>query len=151
MSPSEVPFWDAVDRVRALYPRFRREAYGFVMLALGTVVEGLPPERRAHPQDRHVSGPELLCGVIALARSEFGMMAPMVFREWGVERAADVGEIVFHLVESKQLSARPEDRREDFAGGDLLALLAADSAPAGPGTSSTGPEPRTGGAPDPRA
>ena len=151
MSPSEVPFWEAVDRVRALQPRYRREAYGFLMVALGHVVEGLSPERRDDPQRRHVSGQELLAGVIDLARAEFGMLAPMVFREWGVERASDVGEIVFQLVESGQLSARPEDRREDFSGCDLLGLLAAGSGPGASGATSTGPGPRTGGAPDPGA
>jgi hypothetical protein len=36
----------------------------------------------------------------------------------------DVGEIVFQLVEAGQLSARGEDRREDFAGGpDLMGAL----------------------------
>src|SRR5262245_24240235 len=116
MTAREAPFWDAVDGIRARQPRYRREAYGFVMLALGHVVEGLPDERRAHPQHRHVSGQELLRGVVELARSEFGPLAPMVFGEWGVVRASDVGEIVFHLVESGQLSARPEDRPEDFSG-----------------------------------
>lgn len=151
MSPSEVPFWEAVDRVRAQHPRYRREAYGFLMVALGHVVEALSPERREDPQRRHVSGQELLSGVIDLARAEFGMLAPMVFREWGVERASDVGEIVFHLVESGQLSARPEDRREDFSGCDLLGLLAAGSGLGASGATSTGSGPRTGGAPDPSA
>jgi len=149
MTAREVPFWEAVDHIRARRPRYRREAYGFVMLALGHVVEGLPDERRANPQQRHVSGQELLRGVIEVARSEFGPLAPMVFREWGVVRASDVGEIVFDLVESGQLSARPEDRREDFSGADLLGLLAAEPGPP-PGSPSTGPKPRSGGAPDPR-
>ena len=52
-------------------------------------------------------------------------MAPVVFEEWGLRSGGDVGEIVFQLVEAGQLTARPEDRREDFLGGpDLLATLA---------------------------
>lgn len=120
------PLWDAVDRIRATNPRFRREAYGFVMLALGQTVQSLPPERLAHPERRHLTGQELLRGVVALARQEFGPLAPMVFQEWGLRTAADVGDLVFQLVECEQLGARPEDRREDFLGPDLMKLLRAD-------------------------
>lgn len=151
MSPSDTPFWETVDRIRAQRARYRREAYGFVMAALGITVEGLPENRLRDPQRRHLSGQELLAGVVALARSEFGLMAPAVFGEWGLRRGEDVGEIVFELVEAGQLSARLEDRREDFAGGPELmraltegldltlprspeAPLGPPSPPGGPGT-----------------
>jgi len=147
MSPSEVPFWDAVDRIRTANPRYRREAYGFLMLALGHVVSDLPPARRADPDRRHVSGLELVNGVVELARREFGVMAPAVFREWGVLQAADLGEIVFELVECGQLSARPEDRREDFDRPDLLRLLSDGLVIGGTGGAPTGFGPR-GGAPE---
>jgi len=135
MNQRQESLWDAVDRIRSTDPRFRREAYGFVMLALGLAVQALPEERREDPERRHLTGAELLLGVVDLARQEFGALAPTVFREWGVLTAADVGDLVFQLVESRQLSARAEDRREDFHGPDLMRLLAAD--PSGvPGTSS---------------
>jgi uncharacterized repeat protein (TIGR04138 family) len=121
------PFWDAVDRIRDLDPRYRREAYGFVMAALSWTVHALPQERLNDPARRHLSGQELLRGVVALARQEFGVMAPMVFQEWGLRTSADVGALVFQLVEDGQLSAQPEDRIEDFAGGpDLLSALRED-------------------------
>ena len=116
MSQTDVPFWDAVDRIREREPRYRREAYGFLLLALGATVNALPPERQADPARRHLSGHELLLGVVQLARQEFGSMAPVVFEEWAVRASTDVGELVFQLVECGQLSARPEDRREDFQG-----------------------------------
>ena len=117
MSRSQATFWDAVDHIRAQAPSYRREAYGFVVAALGHTVDALPADRRADPERRHLSGQELLRGTVDLARREFGLMAPTVFREWGVLSSTDVGEIVFQLVEAGQLSARGEDRREDFAGG----------------------------------
>jgi len=126
MSAINAPFWDAVDRIRSDRPRYPREAYGFVLAALGCTVETLPAARRADPAQRHLSGQELVRGVVALARGEFGLMAPTVFREWGVLANADLGEIVFQLVEAGQLSARPEDRREDFAGGPDLQLALSD-------------------------
>ena len=125
MTTTDVPFWDAVDRIRDRDPRFRRESYGFLMLALGAAVGALPDDRRADPARRHLSGAELLSGMVLLARREFGVLAPMVFREWGLRSGEDVGEQVFQLVACGQLSARPEDAREDFQGFDLLRRLRA--------------------------
>jgi uncharacterized repeat protein (TIGR04138 family) len=136
MNGPEHPLWEAVDRIRERQPRYQREAYGFLMLALARTVEAMPATRRNDPERRHLSGQELLHGVIGAAHREFGMMAATVFREWGVCAASDVGEMVFQLVAAGQLSARPEDRREDFEGGpDLLDALEAPwrprSAPGG--------------------
>jgi len=132
MDPQELPFWDAVDRARARDGRYRREAYGFVVAALGTAVRALPEERRRDPLRRHLSGGELLVGLAGLARREFGFLAPTVFAEWGVSSGEDVGRIVFELVEGGQLSARPEDTLADFAGFDLARALVADEPGADP-------------------
>lgn len=135
----ETTFWDTVDALREARRRYAREAYGFVVAALGETVQGLPPERVADVRRRHLSGRELLVGVVALARREFGTLAPMVFREWGVQTAEDVGEIVFELVRAGQLSARPEDTMDDFRGGfDLAAELRGESDPGAPPTGGAG-------------
>ena len=123
MSSSEVMFWDAVDGIRETESRYRREAYGFVVAALGRTVAALPPERLADPARRHLSGAELLHGLVQLARREFGVLAPTVFREWGVLTGEDVGRIVFRLVECGELSARPEDTLDDFRDFDLFGGL----------------------------
>lgn len=135
MNDSKWSFWDVVDQLRQRDGRFRREAYGFVVAALGATVEALPPARLSDPERRHLSGHELVEGVVALARREFGPLAPMVFREWGVTRSEDIGAIVFQLVEAGQLSARPEDTLEDFRGGhellEALGELPGSDAPGG--------------------
>jgi uncharacterized repeat protein (TIGR04138 family) len=112
--------WEAIERIRNADPRFRPEAYGFVLMALGLTVQALPESRQEDPERRHLTGAELLDGIVRLARREFGAMAPTVFEEWGLRTSADVGELVFQLVECGQLKARPEDRREDFLGGTPL-------------------------------
>jgi uncharacterized repeat protein (TIGR04138 family) len=132
MKQHEETLWDAVDGIRAADPRYRREAYAFVLLALGVAAEELPQSRRSDPVRRHLTGAELLHSVVRIARQEFGPMAPTVFHEWGVRTAADVGDLVFQLVERGQLSARPEDRREDFHGPDLMRLLAVPPTPSVP-------------------
>ena len=129
MKLQELSFWDAVDRVREGDPRYRREAYGFVVGALGVTVGELPLERRGDPVRRHLSGGELLRGIATLARREFGFLAPTVFWEWGVHNSEDIGRIVFQLVECQQLSVSPEDSFDDFRGFDLAASLAVGERP----------------------
>lgn len=123
---SEQGFWDVVDGIRESDPRFRREAYGFLMAALGVTVQGLPRERLRDPERRHLSGRELLTGLARLAREQFGVLAPLVFREWGVTSGEDIGDMVFQLVRAGQLSARPEDTPDDFRGFDLARELKAE-------------------------
>ncbi|MEQ1833816.1 MAG: Minf_1886 family protein [Candidatus Eisenbacteria bacterium] len=121
----ETMFRDAIDELRERGSHFAREAYVFVVAALGETVRALPADRLADPERRHLSGRELSAGIVRIAREEFGALAPMVFREWGVQRNEDIGTMVFELVEAGQLSARPEDTVADFQGGpDLLTALA---------------------------
>lgn len=136
----ETTFWDTVDALRETHPRYAREAYGFVVGALGETVRALPPERVADPERRHLSGRELLAGVVSLAVREFGPMAEAVFREWGLRASEDVGEIVFELVRAGQLSARPEDTMDDFRGGfDLVAGLRRGAEGGPPAAGGAGP------------
>jgi len=147
MRHDESRFWDAVDHVREGDPRYRREAYGFVVGALGVTVAALPAARRHDLARRHLSGRELLHGLTALARREFGFLAPTVFSEWGVHTSEDVGRIVFHLVECRQLTVSPEDSLDDFRGFDLAGSLTAAGRPASrPGVTPGG---SSGGATDP--
>ena len=116
---------DAIERVREADGRFSREAYLFVVAALGHAVERLPPQRSADPVRRHLVGWEVIGAMIDLARIEFGPLAATVLTEWGVMRGHDVGEIVFQLVAAGQLSTQPDDCLEDFARpDDLIAELA---------------------------
>ena len=84
MSPPPASLLDTIDALREADGTRPREAYFFVLAALGHAAEQLPAERRADPDRRHLHGHELLQGVVDLARSEFGPLAVTVFREWGV-------------------------------------------------------------------
>src|SRR5258707_5433879 len=75
----ETMFRDAVDALRARGSRFAREAYVFVVAALGETVRALPPERLGDPERRHLSGQELTAGVIRIARDELGSLAALGF------------------------------------------------------------------------
>ena len=139
MHDDQPRFWRAVDAIREREDRYPREAYAFVVNALGFAAERLPRERRSDPVRRHLSGAELLAAALDLARLEFGVMAPTVLREWGLRAGGDVGRIVFALIEAGELSAREDDRFEDFLGVDDLPGALSRAPEARPGRPAAGP------------
>lgn len=103
-------------------PRFAYEAYEFVCDAVTFTQDRLGRDavREDDDADHHVSGAELLRGTCELAVREFGMMAPVVFKQWGVRTTDHVGELVFKLIKVKRLSKSDRDDPEDF--NDLFDL-----------------------------
>jgi uncharacterized repeat protein (TIGR04138 family) len=100
-------------------PRFTYEAYEFVFAALGHTQRmlGRVPrdEEAATPGPQyHVSGRELVEGIRDLALREFGLMARVVFRMWGINQTADFGEMVFNLVKENLMSKTDQDSLADF-------------------------------------
>ncbi len=99
-------------------PRYAYEAYEFVFQALEHTQKLLGREfdASADPGEpkHHVSGRQLVEGIRDYALQEFGLMARVVFRMWGIERTDDFGEIVFNLIEAELMSRTAEDSRADF-------------------------------------
>ena len=98
-------------------PRYGYDAYEFLHRALRFTQEqlGIPPQPSGKDElHRHVSGRQLLDGVKELAQREFGRMARVVFKNWGINETLDIGNMVFNLVEAGLLFRRPEDTLDDF-------------------------------------
>ena len=95
-------------------PRYTYEAYEFVCEAVTHTQERLGRAAEEPDADHHVSGGELLRGACELAVREFGMMAPVVFRLWGVRTTDDFGELVFKLIKVDRLSKSDRDDPDDF-------------------------------------
>ncbi|MBI1830046.1 MAG: hypothetical protein HYR84_01185 [Planctomycetes bacterium] len=97
-------------------PRFAYEAYEFVFHGLEHTQKLLGRDEAADPQDVsfHVSSRQLVEGICDLARQEFGLMARVVFRMWGVHTTGDLGEIVFNLIDAELMSRTSDDNRADF-------------------------------------
>jgi uncharacterized repeat protein (TIGR04138 family) len=96
--------------------RFAYEAYEFVCDAVTYTQDrlGRKADDEFGREDRHVSGGELLRGACELAVREFGMMAPLVFKMWGVRTTDDFGEMVFRLIGTERLSQSDRDDPADF-------------------------------------
>ena len=113
-----IAFQIAAHEARRRDPRFPREAYAFLCQVLEHTVTMLG---REEAENRHVSGPELLAGWRDLALLEFGPMAKVVMREWGVTCSEDVGAMVFHFINIGYFGRNENDRIEDFSDGVDLA------------------------------
>jgi uncharacterized repeat protein (TIGR04138 family) len=106
---TELQFQDEVlDQLQERNPRFHARCYGFVMLALQSVIQSLD-------EPRHISGRELTEGVRELAIGRYGLLAKAVLEHWGIHGTEDVGRVVFAMVEQGLLVKEDDDRPEDFA------------------------------------
>lgn len=110
MAVAELVFRDGVmDRIRLRERRFHEQAYLFVLAALEFQQSRLA-------ERRHISGRELAIACRDLAIERYGVMARVMLEHWGITSTADIGDVVFALVESDLLLSQPGDRREDFIG-----------------------------------
>jgi uncharacterized repeat protein (TIGR04138 family) len=105
---SQLCFRDGImDRIRAHEPRFQEGAYLFVLAALEYYQMQLA-------ERRHIGGRELALAYRDLALERYGVMARLVLEHWGVRCTADVGDVVFTLVDLGLLISQPSDSRADF-------------------------------------
>ncbi len=88
-------------------PRYKRDAYEFVMQALWFT------QKKAKRQG-HVSGRELLEGIREYGIDQYGPMTRTVLSHWGVHATDDFGSIVFNMVDNGILSKTETDSPDDF-------------------------------------
>ena len=105
---SELSFRDGVmDRIRLKERRYDERAYLFVLASLEYCQQRLD-------ERRHITGQELASGCRDLALERFGVMARLVLEHWGIRSTADIGHIVFTLVDLGMLLSQPNDSLDDF-------------------------------------
>lgn len=94
-------------RIRARAGRYDERAFLFVLAALEF-------EQRRLPERRHISGSELSRACRDFALEQYGLLARSVLEHWGIRGTADIGTIVYRLIDAGLLVRRDEDRQEDF-------------------------------------
>jgi uncharacterized repeat protein (TIGR04138 family) len=104
-------FDQAVKNICAKNSRIDKGAYDFLREALDYTSE---KSKKEGTGSNHVSAAELLEGIKEFALKEFGPMAATLFQEWNVRYCADIGEMVFSLIDEGIFSKQESDRREDF-------------------------------------
>ena len=101
---------------RRMRPFFHPHAYAFLSEALNTAQEiaGGQLVGKRLDETRHISGPELLEGVRVLGLRQYGPMAPVVFRHWGLHSTDDFGRIVFEMIDRGEMRKSERDLLSDF-------------------------------------
>lgn len=101
--------------------RFKLEAYQFVRDALtyaqkelGMGCDEPPMTKGAPPPEAHLTGQQLCLAIRAYAQEQYGLMAKLVLKDWGVTSTSDFGEIVYNLIAIDDMKKSESDRREDF-------------------------------------
>ncbi len=124
----KIRFDEAIELVRKKDERFQIDAYHFLREVLDHTVKSLREDELI--EHRHVSGPELLHGLIEYAHSEYGSMASVVLDSWGIRESEDIGSMVFNLIEVGAFGKSDEDSPADFSGEiDLKKALRAPFCP----------------------
>jgi len=98
---------DVLARIRERAGRYNERAFLFVLAAL----EDLQARLQAR---RHVSGEELAHACRDFALGQYGLLSRTVLEHWGIRSTADIGAIVFTLIDVGLLKAQERDRVEDF-------------------------------------
>lgn len=107
---AELAFRDGImDQIRLRERRFHEHAYLFVLSALEYCQSRLA-------ERRHIGGRELAVSCRDLALERYGLLARQVLEHWGIRSTADIGDVVFTLVDLNLLISQPTDSRTDFIG-----------------------------------
>jgi len=77
-------FRKEVEKIIKKDPRYKTDAYEFVMQALWFTQSALK-------RSTHVTGKELLGGIKEFALEQYGPMAKVVFEHWGIRETCDSG------------------------------------------------------------
>ena len=93
--------------------RYAPEAFRFLLEGLEEAIQHTGRAEKEGPE-RHVTGREVLEGLVVRGRSLFGPLTARVWRSWGVRAPIDWGHVVFLMVEGGMLNRRESDSIEDF-------------------------------------
>lgn len=110
--------------------RYKPEGYQFVQEALNyaqnilemgevlpTVINETADDEQisdAPQSERHLTGQQLCEAIRQFAIDQYGLMAQVVLKSWGITTTSDFGEIVYNLINIGCMKKSKSDRREDF-------------------------------------
>ena len=106
----------SVRLIRQKDDRYQPQAYEVVRLGLDhaqKLVHGEPKKGKS-AVNRHVTGPQLLEGFRQHVLEAYGPMSYPLLQNWGLRKSADVGNIVFNIIETGLFGRSPEDNLADF-------------------------------------
>lgn len=107
-----IPFESAVQAICERDSRIHIGAFNFLREALDKALE--KARKEPHRTSSHVSAVELLDSVRDYALDTYGPMAITLLNEWGVNKTADFGWMVFQLIDQGMFGKQDSDCITDF-------------------------------------
>jgi uncharacterized repeat protein (TIGR04138 family) len=105
-------FNEVVEQIIENDSRYGKDAYIFLKDALEYTIK--QRKRGKVETGSHVNAAELLDGLRQHALKEFGPMVMTVFEYWGIGTSADVGQMVFNLINAGVFGKTESDSVDDF-------------------------------------
>jgi uncharacterized repeat protein (TIGR04138 family) len=109
-------FQEAVEKIVTHDLRYHSDAYLFLREVMDLTVKR-QKKRRKELRPMQVSVTELLESFRLLALKEFGPMALTLLQYWGVKNSADIGQIVFNLIDAGVVGKTEDDTLAAFSKG----------------------------------
>ncbi len=109
-------FQEAVEKIVAHDQRYRLDAYLFLREVMDFAVKRQKKQRK-QLQPMHVSTAELLEAFRLFALKEFGPMSLTLLQYWGIQNSADIGKIIFNLIEAGVVGKTEDDTLAAFSNG----------------------------------
>ncbi|MFQ5964448.1 MAG: Minf_1886 family protein [Candidatus Scalinduaceae bacterium] len=107
--------WKRLQEIVKKDKRYSLQSYQFIFEALDYTASKLGKKySSSRDEERHVTGQELSEGIRQYALEKYGFMARSIFKQWGISKSKDFGEIVFNLVDSGLMGKTESDSLEDF-------------------------------------
>ncbi len=108
-------------------PRYPIEAYVFVREALAFAADSMELGAQTYeaelnlglgvkpsPRERHLTGQQLCEAIRQYALNQFGYMAKVVLRNWGIEQTQCFGDIVYNMIDAGIMKKSSQDKRSHF-------------------------------------
>lgn len=102
--------------------RYPIEAYFFVRDALSYAADSMELSNQYHhdseiyetAEEHHLTGQQLCEAIREFALNQFGYMARIVLKYWGIEVTSSFGDIVYNMIEIGLMKKSDYDQRSHF-------------------------------------
>ncbi len=102
--------------------RYPIEAYFFVRDALSFAADSMELSNQYHhdselyepAEEHHLTGQQLCGAIREFAVNQFGYMARIVLKNWGIDSTSGFGDIVYNMIEIGLMKKSDQDRRSHF-------------------------------------
>jgi len=65
-------------------------------------------------EESHITGQQLTEAVFQFSLHNYGMMAKMVWKQLGIEKSEDIGDIIYELLDEEIMYKQDDDSKSDF-------------------------------------